>query len=530
MLIGVAFTGLPLVHMARYHMGVFYTSFFALLIIPSAIAMRMGAQLVANAMCESTFAEGLVAQEFTSPAGWFALIFGAIVMGLSLLFILVNLLSLSKVAYRPSLAKGGTLMGLGLVVMLVITMTATPFLAAMEFDHELGQQGAVGFESFDPKDVMLTQGWVKWLSKGEHRSTYGNMVFWLSMVTWFVFFALVVAIVGFIGIALYSANDRKSYTQNLAIAPMGSLVFVIFAFLFYFGYSGNVAKVAERLNVSSDVTEFTYMAGNYWIAFLLILIVLAFGIFYTMAIRDWLQSLFKGTSLVDPISMNSMVDPPTDLPPPPTGWPARMDKMSNANWIVVVLACIVLVSGMAGGVYIKKGVDAGSSINTGQQQTIIDLNELKDEQRTFTLGDYAAEGASRPILWQPDGVWFIKEIEIVVTWTDEQPRFNHVNTPDTFEVEVNSTTGEGATQSGSSMTTTLQGEVRLRIEFENYILTTDPGLELPSGAVEGAINVNITCTEAGDEEPANIGIFVFPDDGNAFDAVMIVHFKLFERN
>ena len=74
------------------------------------------------------------------------------------------------------------------------------------------------------------------------------------------------------------------------------------------------------------------------------------------------------------------------------------------------------------------------------------------------------------------------------------------------------------------------GEVRIRIDFDNYILTTElTGVEMPLGAVEGVINATVTCVEAGDEEPINIGVIIFPDSGNDFSAQLIVYYKLYER-
>jgi hypothetical protein len=532
LLVGIATTGLPLVHAAKYHMGVFYVSVFSLILIPATIAMRMGGQLLANAMCDTMFVEGIVKQEFSSPAGTFGLLFGAIAMGLAMFVIFLNLMSMAKVAYRPSLVKGGALIGITMAGLIIVTMTVMPFLAAVQFDHELGRQSAVGFESFDPKDVMLTQAWIKYLSKAEYASTYGSMSFWLTMMIWFVFLALLVTIVGFIGLALYSANDRSPSVYSLSMAPIGGLVFSILAAMCYFGFSGTLGDMAERLNVSSEVTRFTYSAGNMWIGLLLLIVVLGLGAFYTMSVRDWIQALSKGNKVADPISMTSLVDPPTDLPPPPTGWPARWDRMSTANYLVIGVVIIVLLAGSGGGIYIKRGEDTSSSINTGQRDEVIDLSRLPDEEVAIPWADYAAEGGSpRPIIWQPTGTWFIKEMELMVQWTDEEPNFRHQNLPDVMEISINSSTGEGDSTTGASTTTTRQGEVRLRVEFDQYILTTDlTGVDLPDGAVEGAINATIACTEAGDQEPTGFGFLTFTDGGNDFTAILRIFYKNYDRS
>ncbi len=531
LMLGAATTGLPLVHAAKYHMGVFYVTVFSLLLVPAAMAMRFGGHLVANASSDTAFAEGLMEETFSSPAGWIALAIGLIVMAISLMVILVNLLSLARVSYRPSIVRGGTLMGVVLVAVIIIAMTVLPFVTAVNFDHELGLQKAVGFEAFQPKDVTLTQGWLKWLADTEASSTYGNMSFWLGMMAWFLFFALIAAIVGFIGMALYSANDRKPYVTALSIMPIGSIAFAVLGFFACIGFNGALENVMERQNISSDVTKIAYEAGSMWLGLVVLIAIIAVAAFYAVSTRDWLRGMLGGKGAVDPISMESLVDPPTGLPPPPTGWPPRWDKMSNGNYIVVGLVAVMIIFGLPSGYYMKRGEETESGFNTGRDVTVIDLAKLPDQEHSFTWNDYAAEGASRPILWQPDGVWFIKEMILVVTWTDEEPFFWHENQPDIFEVRIFSSTGEEVVAQGSSTTTTLSGEVRTRIEFDQYILTTDlTGVGLPSGAVEGDIGVNVTCTEAGDQEPVTIGFLTFTDDGNDFAAVLTVEYKLFERS
>ena len=341
LLIGTAYTGLPFVHMARYHVGIFYVSVFSLTLLPTAIALRMGAQLVSNATFETRFAEGLVDHGFTSPAGWFALGIGIAVMAISLLIIVMNLLSLAKVSYKPSLVRGGAIMGVALVAMFIVTLMASPFLAALQFDHEVGRVGAEGFGEFQPQDITLSQSWVKWLAKAEYSSTYGTLSFWLTMMAWFVYIGLAVAIVGFIGLALYSANDRKPVVPQLILMPIGSMALGFLALLTYLFYNAGIDKISERLSVSSDITEIAYGGGNMTIALAMVFFAIALAIAYAVSIREWLQAMFKGQRVVDPISMNSMVDPPTNLPPPPTGWPARWERMSNLNYAVIAVVVIV---------------------------------------------------------------------------------------------------------------------------------------------------------------------------------------------
>ncbi|NIP37327.1 MAG: hypothetical protein GWN18_20930 [Thermoplasmata archaeon] len=83
---------------------------------------------------------------------------------------------------------------------------------------------------------------------------------------------------------------------------------------------------------------------------------------------------------------------------------------------------------------------------------------------------------------------------------------------------------------GSSSTSTLAGELRCSIEFDNYILMTSvPGLDLPPEIVTADISVNITCTNAGDQVPIGTGFLEFADDGNSFAGTLNVDFKMYER-
>ncbi|UCC93781.1 MAG: hypothetical protein JSW25_03700, partial [Thermoplasmata archaeon] len=531
LVLGTGLTGLPFIHMAKYHTGLFYVSVFSLVLIPTAIAMKSGATLMADAMCDTMFAESLTGDVFSSPAGFVALVAGSIVLAISLLVIFVNLFSLARVAYRPSLAKGGAVMGLVLVAVLIVTYTAIPMMMALHFDHGHGRQGAVGFEEFPPQDVTYSPGWLGWLSDGEFRSTYGSMSNWLGMMSFMILLAIIVSVVGFIGLALYSANDRGPNAFNLSITPLASIFLVVLSIMFYLGYMSSLNQLAERLNVDSEITKITYMSDNMYIALVLMLAAIGAGAGYAVTLREWLNAVFKGKKVADPISMNSLVDPPTGIQDPPTGWPANWSKMSVGNIAIVAVAVIVVLAGLGSGFYVKGKQGTSSDFVPTDDGDLVDLSELSDEQRSFTFNDYAAEGGTRPFLWQPDGIWFIKRMELVVTWTDETPFFRHENLPDTFNGVVSSSTGEEVIGNGSSTTTTLQGELRCSIEFDNYILMTSvPGLELPPEIVTADIAVNITCVSAGDQVPIGTGFLEFADDGNSFAATLNVDFKQYERN
>jgi hypothetical protein len=191
----------------------------------------------------------------------------------------------------------------------------------------------------------------------------------------------------------------------------------------------------------------------------------------------------------------------------------------------------MVLSGFIGGATVKAKQGTSSDFVPTDSGELVDLNELKDETRPFNFNDYAVEGGTRAFLWQPDGVWFIKRMELVVTWTDETPYFRHENLPDTFNGLISSSTGEEVIGNGSSSVSTLAGELRCSIEFDNYILMTAvPGLDLPPEIVTADIAVNITCVVAGDQVPIGTGFLEFADDGNEFAAIMNVDFKLYEQN
>jgi hypothetical protein len=531
LLLGVSLTGLPLVHMAKYHTGVFFVGVFSLILIPTAIITKSGATLIANAMCDTMFAETLTGDVYSSPAGWMALIIGLVVLAISMFVILLNLLSMAKVAYRPSLVKGGAIMGVALTMVLVVTYTAIPLMMALHFDLGHGLQGAVGFEGFEPMDVTYSPSWLGWLSDGEVSSTYGSMSNWLGMMSFMMLLAIIVSIVGFIGLALYSANDRGPNSFTLTVTPVASILFVVLALVFYVGFNSALNQMAERLNVDSEITKLTYMSGNMSIAMVLMIVAIGVGAGYTIALREWLIPMFSGKRASDPISMSSMVDPPTGLMDPPTGWPANWSKMSTMNIAVIVLAVILVIAGFSTGVYVKGKEDTSSDFVPTNSGDTVDLNTLSDEMTSFNFNDYAAEGGIRSFIWQPDGIWFIKRMELVVTWTDETPFFRHENLPDTFVGDFNASTGESASAQGSSSIATLSGELRASIEFDKYILMTSvPGLELPPEIVTADILVNITCTVAGDQVPVGAGFLEFADDGNAFAAILNVEYKQYESN
>ena len=198
---------------------------------------------------------------------------------------------------------------------------------------------------------------------------------------------------------------------------------------------------------------------------------------------------------------------------------------------IVAVAALLVIAGFASGYYIKGKENTSSDFNATNNADLVDLDELSDEQRSFTFNDAAVEGGTRPFLWQPDGIWFIKRMVLEVKWTDEEPFFRHENLPDTFRGVINSSIGEGAFAEGSSTSTTRAGELRCTVEFDNYILMTSvPGLDLPPEVVTADISVNITCVEAGDQVPIGTGFLEFADDGNTFAATLNVDFKQYEGN
>jgi len=144
LVMGTGLTGLPFVHMARYHTGVFYVTVFSLVIVPTALALKSAGTLIGNATADTIFSESLTGEAYGSPAGLLALFVGLVVLGLSITIIVLNLLHMGKVAYRPGLVKGCAIMGAALTVVLVLTYTVAPMLVALEFDHAEGRQGAVG--------------------------------------------------------------------------------------------------------------------------------------------------------------------------------------------------------------------------------------------------------------------------------------------------------------------------------------------------------------------------------------------------
>ena len=160
------------------------------------------------------------------------------------------------------------------------------------------------------------------------------------------------------------------------------------------------------------------------------------------------------------------------------------------------------------------------------------MRDLPDEEVLFPIGEeYINEGSLKNVLWQADGVWFIYKMELVLRWTDETPYPRHSNMPDTFEGAINASNGEGVANQGSSSSSTLTGEMRTSIEFDQYILTSSiTGVVLPPDVVVGSISVNITCLEAGDQVPVGVGVLTFNDDGNVMSGDLIVSYKRLEQS
>ncbi|MCK5252112.1 MAG: hypothetical protein KAQ96_04150, partial [Thermoplasmata archaeon] len=406
LILGVAFTGLPFVYMARYHMGVFYAGVFSLIIIPAALGLRMGTTLMANAKADTFFAKDLTGDVYSSPAGLLAVVIGALLLGICLFVILINLLHLAKVSYRPGMVKVATVAGIVLVGVVIATYAFIPMMTALDYQHELGRQGAVGFEEFEPQDVQMPAGWLKWLSAGEYSSTYGSLSSSLTVMAFFLFLAIIVSVVGFIGMALYSANDRKPATFNLSITPVATLAFALLAILAYTLYSGALADMAERLNVDSEITKVAYLPGNMNMAMIMSMVALGAGAFYTITLKDWFKKLGTGKSLTGPLSMTSLVDPPTDLPPPPTGWPARWDKMSVPNYVVVGVAGLLVLTGLFGGIYVKGAEETSSDFNPTPRDEEILMNDLSDDEVAIPfVEEFINEGSIKNLIWQADGAW-----------------------------------------------------------------------------------------------------------------------------
>jgi len=532
LILGIAFTGLPFVYMARYHMGVFYTSVFSLIIIPAALGLRMGTTLRANANADTYFAKDLTGEVYSSSAGFLAIAIGAVLLGICLFVIIINLLHLAKVSYRPGMVTAATVAGIILVTMAVAAYAYSPMMTAVDFKHELGLQGAVGFEEFEPQDVQMPAGWIKWLSAGEYSSTYGSLSSSLSIMALFLFLAIILGVVGFLGMALYSANDRKPAAFNLTITPVATVAFSLLAIIAYMLYSGALADMAERLNVNSEITKLSYLPGNMNIAMIMSVVVLGAGAFYTVTLKDWFKKLGTGKSLTDPLSMVSLVDPPTDLPSPPTGWPARWDRMSTPNYVVVGVAGLLVLSGLIGGIYVKGAEQTSSDFNPSPRDEEILMNDLPDTEVSIPFPEeYINEGSTKNLIWQADGAWFIYNMELIVTWTDESPYPRHTNLPDTFEGTIIASNNESVVSQGSSSTSTLAGEMRISIDFDQYILTNSiTGYIMPPDVVEGSVSVNITCVEAQDQVPMGAGLLTFNDDGNTMSATLIVRYKHLPQN
>ncbi len=529
-LVGVALTGLPLVHAARYHVGVFYVTFFSLLIIPAAVVMRMGALMVADAMSDTIFAEAWEPDGFSSPAGLVALGIGIAVLVLAVLFVILNVMGLARVSYKPSIPRRASVVNLVLALLAVYVLTVLPFLPAIQFDYQSGLQTAVGFETYPPMDVTITQAWLEWLGQGETKSAYGSTALWLSLMTWMLFLTLVFSVLGFIGIALYGANERRPIVYQLSLMPIVALLFSFLAIAFYFGFNGALTKLSNANFIDTEETRIFYEQGLLIMVVGLALILIAVSVVYGYVIRRWLSTLTAGKSVTDPISEESMVDPPTALPDPPTGWPARMDRMSIGNWLVIVLVVVVLLSGMSGGYYVKKREAEESTPAVPDRQEVIDLWSLPQESFTFNFDNVMATENAAPqnLVWTPTGggYWFIESIDVVVIWTDETPNPGMTNEPDLFNATIIASTDEKDYDDyfeNRNDPTNYQGEIRVQLSLMDIggkpIMTQElPGdVEMPSEAQQGSMTILVGCISAGDTR-GPLGLITIPDSGNIFTA------------
>jgi len=529
-LVGVAFTGLPLIEASKGHVGVFYVTFAALLLIPSMLAARMGALLVAEASYDTAFISRFSDVSYSSPAGTFALAVGLATVAIAMLVLALNARSLASVAHMARSVRGSATMVMLTALVAIVALVAMPFMPAIEFDYKEGRVKAVGYEAFDAQDASMPLGQVKWMGKGETRSTYSSVAGWLSITTWMLFFALVSCVAAFIGMALYSANERGTVVYQMSIMSLGAVAFGALAMVALLGLNGAIGELAARNDVTSDITDISYRPG--------LLLALSAGLSLALAalaamsalpFRAWLRSMMSGEPISDPISMESFVDPPTGVPPSPIGWPPNWEVMTTANYAVIGVAALVLLAGLSSGIIVERAQtkEGGMIIDTGE--TKIDLRALSESKQAFFFNDTATEGTEpRPLVWLAVGVWFINSVEVTVQWTDETPVYSFTNQPDTFSVYVNSTDGDEKLMQGANDINSRRGELKLRMDLDRYILTTEPmGFEMPEGAVQGAINVSVKCIDAADQRgPA--GLLSLPDSGNAFSAVVTFYFKFYE--
>jgi hypothetical protein len=259
---------------------------------------------------------------------------------------------------------------------------------------------------------------------------------------------------------------------------------------------------------------------------------MAVSILYGYVIKGWLSALTAGKKVADPVSEASLVDPPTELPDPPTGWPAKMDKMSLSNWLVIGLVIIVLLSGMSGGYYVKKKEGEESTPEVPDRREVIDLWSLPQESFTFNFaGVTATEGtAPQNLVWFPTGggYWFIESIDVVVLWTDEQPNPGMTNDPDLFNATIIADTEESDQPytdyfENQNNPGNFQGEIRVQLSLMDIggqpIMTQElpSDVEMPPGAQQGSVTILVGCIDAGDTR-GPLGLVTIPDTGNVFEA------------
>jgi len=529
-LIGVAFTGLPLIDASKGHVGIFYVAFSALLLIPSTVAARMGALLVAEASYDTAFISKLADIHYGSPAGFAALAVGLATATLAVLVLALNARSLASVAHMARAIRGSSTMAVLTALVAVVALVAMPFMPAIEYDYKEGRVKAIGYEAFDAQDVSMPAGQVKWMGKGETRSTYGSVAGWLSLTTWFLFLALVSCVAALIGMALYSANERGTMVYQLSMMTIGAAAFGALAIVALLGLNGAIGQLAARNDVSSDVTDISYNTGALIAAVAgLSVALVALAAMSVIPFKAWLLAIMNGEAPSDPISMESFVDPPTGVPPSTVGWPPNWEVMTTANYAVIGVAALVMLAGVSSGILVERAQtkEGGTIVDTGEAQLI--LRELQDGEQSFYFNDTATEQADpRPLVWLAVGVWFINSIEVTIQWTDESPVYSFRNQADTFSVYVNTTDGDEKLMQAANDPNSLRGEIKLKLDCDLYILTTEPmGFELPEGAVQGTIGVYVGCIDAGDQKgPA--GFLSLPDSGNAFSAVVTFYFKLYE--
>ncbi len=529
-LVGVAFTSLPLIEASRGHVGVFYVAFSGLLLLPSVVAARMGALLVAEASYDTAFISRFADNSYSSPAGVVALAVGLVVVAIALVVLALNARSLASVAHMTRSVKGSSTMAMLTTIVAVVALVAMPFMPTIQFDYREGRVKAVGYEAFDAQDVSMPAGQVKWMGKGETRSTYGSVAGWLSITTWFLFLALVSCVATFIGLALYSANERSTMVYQLSLMSLGAAALGALALVALLGLNGAIDELARRNNVSSDVTDISYGPGLVLVAMAgLSLAIVALAATSVLPFKSWLRTMMNGETPSDPISMESFVDPPTGVAPSPVGWPPRWEVMTTANYIVIGVAALVMLAGITSGIYVERAQteEGGMVIDTGE--TRFEIRELSESKQAFSFNDTATEQAdARPLVWLAVGVWFIKSVEVTVQWTDETPVYTFQNQADTFTVYVNTSDGDEKLMQAKNDPNSGRGELKLRMDFDHYILTTEPmGFEVPNDAVQGYINVSVGCVDAGDQK-GRAGLLSLPDSGNSFSAVVTFYFKFYE--